>query len=163
MIYRQFYQSPIGELCLLASDCGLLGVYFVGQKYYERGYDSVEIVEQPTPILDVTRDWLYRYFAGDNPTVSDLVLAPSGTTFQHNVWSVLRAISYGETRTYGQIANELGYKSARAIGGAVGKNPLSIIIPCHRIIGSDGSLTGYAGGVDRKIWLLNQEQALYKK
>ena len=113
--------------------------------------------------MDATRDWLYRYFAGDNPTVSDLVLAPSGTTFQHNVWSVLRAISYGETRTYGQIANELGYKSARAIGGAVGKNPLSIIIPCHRIIGSDGSLTGYAGGVDRKIWLLNQEQALYKK
>ena len=159
MLYRQFYQSPVGKLSLLASKQGLLGVYFIGQQYFERGNESVEIAEQTTSILETTKEWLSQYFSGMNPSLSDLILAPSGSDFQHKVWTALLEIPYGQTITYGDLADKLGCKSAQAIGGAVGKNPLSIIIPCHRVLGSDGSLTGYAGGLEKKKWLLDLEKA----
>ncbi len=102
--------------------------------------------------------WLDDYFAGRKPDLHRLRLAPHGTAFQHQVWSALAAIPYGQTTTYGQLAAALNFKSAQAIGSAVGKNPLSIIVPCHRVLGADGSLIGYAGGIERKAALLELEK-----
>ena len=110
-----------------------------------------------------TNNWLNRYFAGENPAISELALAPIGGTFRQEVWRLLCEIPYGEVTTYGEIARKVAEKllktnmSAQAVGGAVGHNPVSIVIPCHRVVGTNGSLTGYAGGVDKKIWLLTHE------
>ncbi|MGT2907662.1 methylated-DNA--[protein]-cysteine S-methyltransferase [Streptococcus dentiloxodontae] len=157
MLRKQFYNSPLGQMILLADDAGLLGVYFAGQKYELRGYEDREIAVQSNDMLDRAKSWLTAYFAAQNPDLSDLVLTPTGTDFQHKVWAALAEVPYGQTVTYGQLADSLKCKSAQAIGGAVGKNPLSIIVPCHRVLGADGKLTGYAGGLERKIWLLEHE------
>lgn len=152
------YESPLGKILLAADDAGLMGTWFYGQRYFARGLEHAEkSAEAEAPMLATVRFWLDAYFAGERPGVAGLPLAPRGTTFQLRVWDTLLSIPYGETRTYGELAAVLG-SSPRAVGAAVGKNPISVIIPCHRVVGADGSLTGYAGGLERKQALLEIEQ-----
>lgn len=161
MQYTAVYQSPLGEILLAADDAGLTGLWFEGQKYYACGLDK-EHEEKETPVLRDTRRFLDIYFSGKEPGFT-IPLHTAGTPFQMAVWEILRRIPYGETVSYGEIARELarGQKNpgalARAVGGAVGHNRISILIPCHRILGAGGSLTGYAGGIDRKRKLLDLE------
>lgn len=155
------YASPLGTLTLASDGTAVCGLWLAGQKYHggsvpapmERDDDAAGFAE--------LRAWLDAYFAGKRPSPASVPLAPIGSEFRQAVWRRLLAIPYGETTTYGTIANELeaerGKASALAVGGAVGHNPISIIIPCHRVVGADGSLTGYAGGLDRKTWLLEHE------
>ena len=150
-------------MLLAASDGGLVGAWFYGQRYFARGLEGAEKnaeagASADSPVLLAARCWLDAYFAGRRPGVAGLPLAPRGTAFQRRVWDALLAIPYGETRTYGELAAELG-SSPRAVGSAVGRNPISVIVPCHRVLGADGSLTGYAGGLDRKRALLALECA----
>ena len=150
--------TPLGKLLLARTAKGLAGVWFEGQKHHP---EPLTIARRPDDaLLRRTADLLHDYFAGKD-VVFDVPLDLQGTPFQRSVWMTLLAIPEGQTRTYGEIAKSLGSASAvRAVGGAVGRNPVSVIVPCHRVIGSDGSLTGYAGGVERKRALLELEQAL---
>lgn len=150
MFYKTDYNSPLGNITLCSDGSNLVGVWFDGQKYF------ASTVKEMTEKNDLTifsnvKNWLDRYFTGQNPKISELPLAPIGNEFRQAVWKLLCEIPYGETTTYGEIAKRLGKPmSAQAVGGAVGHNPISIIIPCHRVIGKNGSLTGYAGGIDKK-------------
>ena len=160
------YESPLGRMLLAADGDGLTGAWFYGQRYFARGLEGAEKNAErgasfDSPVLLAARHWLDAYFAGGRPDVADVPLTPRGTAFQRRVWDALLAIPYGETRTYGELAAELG-SSPRAVGTAVGKNPISVIVPCHRVLGADGSLTGYAGGLARKQALLKLEQAIGK-
>lgn len=151
------YESPLGRMLLAADDVGVTGAWFYGQRYFAHGLgDDGESARYEAPALLAARRWLDAYFAGERPDVTDVPLAPRGTAFQSRVWDVLRDVPYGETRTYGEIAAGLG-SSARAVGAAVGRNPVSVIVPCHRVLGADGSLVGYAGGLERKRALLELE------
>ena len=150
--------SPLGMLTVAAEDGRLTALVINGQKYAERHIKG-EGEERETPLLQDTRRWLERYFRGENPDASLLPLAPKGTDFQKRVWEKLRSIPYGETVSYGTLAAELG-SSPRAVGAAVGRNPISVIIPCHRVLAADGGLTGYAGGLENKEKLLKLEGAL---
>lgn len=157
-----YYNSPLGPVILTAKGGALTGLWFLGQKDMPKEYIGAAPTEDEPAVLTETRLWLDRYFAGEKPSISTLKLAPEGSAFRRRVWDILCTIPYGETFTYGQIAKMLeaesgGKMSAQAVGGAVGHNPISIIIPCHRVIGSDGSLTGYAGGLERKTALLHLE------
>ena len=154
------YASPVGELTLASDGTALTGLWLEGQKYFG-GTSGEELVPgQPDlPVFQAARAWLDRYFAGEKPSPAELPLAPAGTPFQRAVWEKLQAIPCGAVTTYGTLARELGGSSPRAVGSAVGRNPISIIIPCHRVVGADGSLTGYAGGLERKLWLLRHEGA----
>ena len=163
MIYKTHYDSPLGGILLSADDKGLTGLWFDGQKYFAYGLTESETCEeQENSTLTEENLWMYIYFSGKEPDF-DLPISLSGTDFQKKVWGILCAIPYGKTMTYGQIAAQLAaeqgaaHMSAQAVGGAVGHNPLSIIVPCHRVVGTNGSLTGYAGGIDRKIKLLALE------
>ena len=161
MIYKTHYDSPLGGMLLSAGDKGLTGLWFDGQKYFAYGLAEA-CEEQENSILTEAKRWLDIYFSGKEPEF-DLPISLSGTDFQKKVWGILCTIPYGKTMTYGQIAVQLAaeqgaaHMSAQAVGGAVGHNPLSIIVPCHRVVGTNGSLTGYAGGIDRKIKLLTLE------
>lgn len=156
-IYTTTLSTPPGPLILAATDQGLCGVYFEGQKHMpdRRGW-----MEDRSRFTD-SLEQLQAYFAGQRQRF-DLPLFPvSGTEFQRAVWKALQDIDPGKTCTYGQLAQRLGKPAAvRAVGAAVGRNPLSIIVPCHRVVGGNGSLTGYAGGIDRKAWLLRHEGVL---
>ncbi len=156
LLYKIVYQTPIGPMSLIADDQALLGAYFVGQKHYEKGFETSRFIKEVNRPLTQALVWLDAYFKGEMAELP--ALAPTGTPFQTRVWERLSAIPIGETVTYGQLAQTLKYKSAQAIGGAVGRNPLSLFIPCHRVLGASGQLTGYAGGLDKKIWLLTHEQ-----
>lgn len=162
MQYTSQYHSPLGEILIAADDIGLTGLWFVGQKYYALYLDK-ENQEQETQILKDTKRWLDIYFSGQEPSFK-LPLHFTGTDFQNEVWEILYSIPYGKTMTYGEIANILAKRkglermSAQAVGGAVGHNEISIIVPCHRVVGSQGSLTGYAGGIDKKVSLLKLEK-----
>lgn len=158
MYYRQLYESPLGPLSLVASEKGLRGIWFVGQQHAEKGI-SGSVFEQPHPILDLTERALTAYFAGREVDWSPIPLDLQGTAFQLSVWRLLETIPYGQTTTYGQLAQRLGISSSQAVGGAVGRNPFLILIPCHRVVGQKGQLTGYAGGLDKKEWLLSHERA----
>lgn len=156
------YESPIGMLTLTAEGDALTGLWIEGQKYFMAGIRERSDCRAFCGGLDKACRWLDRYFSGERPVPSELDLRPSGTAFQRMVWERLCRIPWGETVSYGTIAREIagqtGRKaSAQAVGGAVGHNPISIIIPCHRVVGAGGSLTGYAGGLDRKVWLLERE------
>ena len=156
------YESPLGKMLLAADDTALTGAWFYGQRYFACGLEGAEKnagtgAPADSPVLLAARCWLDAYFAGERPGVADVPLAPRGTAFQRRAWDALLAIPYGETRTYGELAAELG-SSPRAVGTAVGKNPVSVIVPCHRVLGADGSLTGYAGGLQRKRALLEFER-----
>lgn len=156
------YASPVGKLTLAAADDGLKGLWIEGQKYFAGTLDA-PMEEGENQHLADARRWLDAYFAGERPGLDRLTLAPIGSEFRQIVWQLLCQIPLGEVRTYGQLAQEAAKRlgrarmSAQATGGAVGHNPISIIIPCHRVVGADGSLTGYAGGLDKKRALLEHE------
>lgn len=159
MMVKTDYASPLGTLTLASDGEAIIGLWIEGQKYFAAGIPTNLPVCDDLPVFLQARDWLDRYFAGKRPAANELPLAPQGSAFRQSVWRILCEIPYGQTVTYGEIAKRLSCKSAQAVGGAVGHNPISIIIPCHRVLGGDGSLTGYAGGVERKIWLLRHEGA----
>ena len=158
MTYIQHYNSPLGDILLAADEIGLTGVWLDSQKYFA-GTLPQELIERETPVLAEAERWLDVYFSGWEPDFTP-PLHPTGSAFRHAVWDILLQIPYGQTMTYGAIAQQLagtGRMSAQAVGGAVGHNPISIIVPCHRVVGTDGSLTGYAGGLTKKITLLKLE------
>ena len=161
MIFIQHYDSPLGAILLAADETGLTGLWFDGQKYFARDLPA-ERVEQNTPTLSEVKRWLDIYFTGKEPDFMP-PLHPIGSAFCRSVWDILLRIPYGQTTTYGEIARQLAEKqgrpriAAQAVGGAVGHNKISIIIPCHRVVGTNGSLTGYAGGIDKKVKLLEWE------
>lgn len=167
MIFTTNYDSPIGELLLAEQDGRLIGLWMKGQKYYLSSIKEKMEMRPDSRTLLQTSQWLDQYFAGANPALSLLPLAPIGSAFRKSVWDILCQIPYGATTTYGAIsqviAGQMGlaHMSAQAVGGAVAHNPISIIIPCHRVVGTNGSLTGYAGGLEKKKWLLTHEGALH--
>ncbi len=163
MQYTSRYQSPLGGIFLAADELGLTGLWFEGQKYFALYLDR-EHEEKELPLFDLVKSWLDIYFSGQNPNFT-VPLHFTGTDFQREVWEILCEIPYGKTMTYGEIARRLAeqrgvkHMSAQAVGGAVGHNAISIIVPCHRVVGARGSLTGYAGGIDKKKMLLALEKA----
>ena len=163
MVFTQHYASPLGDILLAADEIGLIGLWFDGQKYFARDLPA-EHTEQETCVLTEAKRWLDVYFDGRKPDFTP-PLHPIGSAFRQSVWEILLQIPYGETMTYGEIARRLAEKqglsqmSAQAVGGAVGHNEVSIIIPCHRVVGTNGSLTGYAGGIGKKVKLLELEHA----
>ena len=163
MQYTTTYHSPIGGILLAADKTGLTGLWFDGEKFYAHNLDP-DHEEREIPVLSDTKHWLDLYFSGREPDFMP-PLHVTGSPFQMEVWEILRKIPYGETTTYGEIARQiavkrgLAHRSAQAVGGAVGHNEISIIIPCHRVVGTNKSLTGYAGGIDKKTALLKLEGA----
>lgn len=158
MFYRTEIPSPLGPITLASDGQNLAGLWFQGQKYFGGRLLDQAQSQADLPVFRLVQDWLHRYFAGEAPSSAQLPLAPQGTPFRQAVWDILRRIPYGQTATYGAIARELGSeKASQAVGSAVGRNPISLIIPCHRVVGATGSLTGYAGGIEKKIWLLKLE------
>ena len=163
MQYQNTYHSPVGEMLLAADDEGLAGIWFRGARYFGRGLEPGG-KEGENSILKEAKRWLDCYFSGHDPEFQ-LPIHWRGSPFQQTVWGLLQQIPYGATVTYGElsahVAKQLGQTrmSAQAVGGAVARNPISILVPCHRVVGSDGGLTGYAGGLDRKRQLLAFEAA----
>ncbi len=163
MQYTHCCPSPLGNIFMAADDEGITGLWLEGQKYFALGLDK-NSEKKSLPVFDLAGEWLDVYFSGREPSFTP-PLHLAGTPFQREVWSILLSIPYGKTVTYGQIASIIAKKrglsrmSAQAVGGAVGHNPIAIIVPCHRVIGADGSLTGYAGGIDKKAALLALERA----
>ena len=162
MLYTSHYASPLGGMTLVSDGTALVGLYFDGQKYAAEGLDATR-TQKNLPIFEEARRWLDVYFSGRKPDFTPPT-APAGTAFQQSVWEILRTIPYGQTVTYGAIARRIEQNtgcrmSAQAVGGAVGRNPISILIACHRVVGTNGSLTGYAGGIDKKERLLRWEGA----
>ena len=161
--YTSVYSSELGDILLAADEIGLTGLWFFGQSYFADTLPA-EQVAQETPILAQAREWLDEYFSGKEPDFTP-TLHPIGSPFRQEVWRILLQIPYGQTMTYGEIARQMEklqnrpHMSAQAVGGAVGHNGISIIIPCHRVVGTKGSLTGYAGGLDKKMALLELEHA----
>ena len=161
MIYTCTYLSPLGNVLLAADEIGLTGLWFEGQKYFANTLLD-ERISQETPVLKEAKRWLDIYFSGKEPEFTP-PLHPTGSAFRQAVWQILLQIPYGQTVTYGEIASKIAEMknisrmSAQAVGGAVGHNEVSVIIPCHRVVGANGSLTGYAGGIDKKIALLQLE------
>jgi methylated-DNA--[protein]-cysteine S-methyltransferase len=164
MYYKTSYKSKLGNIIIAACEDALIGLWIEGQKYEYKTVPKEDIIENDHYfILVETKKWLDDYFNNLKPDIKRLSLSPIGTNFQKDVWQILMEIPYGSVITYNDIAKKIAQKygmekmSAQAVGGAVGHNPISIIIPCHRVVGSNGSLTGYAGGIDRKIALLTHE------
>ena len=178
MYYSAKYESPLGEIMIAADGTGIVGLWLEGQKYFEdmgdakataiakaEGFACAESEQSPgaREVLEKAGSWLDRYFNKEEPDIGELPLAPIGSEFRQVVWQILREIPSGQTTTYGEIAKKVARRmgkktmSAQAVGGAVGHNPISIIIPCHRVVGANGSFTGYAGGIDKKIELLKLE------
>lgn len=159
MEYTGHYDSPLGAMTLAGDGEALTGLWFDGQKYFGRTIRG-DSVEKQLPVFEQTECWLDLYFSGKPPEFTP-PLNLRGTAFQRAVWEILMTVPFGETVTYGQIARRLagpaGRLSAQAVGGAVGRNPVLLIVPCHRVIGADGSLTGYAAGTERKKRLLAME------
>ena len=163
MYYFSEFELPVGKYRIVSDGESIVGMWSVGQKY-DRSSMTADMEENDNlPVFIQTKNWLDRYFAGEKMEIHELSLAPQGNEFQKLVWKYLCDIPYGETTTYGEIAKKVARDmgrermSAQAVGGTVGRNPIGIIIPCHRVIGKDGSLTGYAGGLDIKVKLLTLE------
>ncbi len=165
MYFKTTYSSPVGIITLASDGESLVGLWIKGQKYHGGSISEAMTDKGGLPIFSAAKKWLDRYFAGQKPEVSELSLAPIGSDFRREVWQILCEIPYGEVIAYGEIAKKIAKKSGKsgmspqAVGGAVGHNPISIIIPCHRVVGGNGSLTGYAGGINTKIKLLELEGA----
>ncbi len=163
MFYKTDYNSPIGNITLGADENNIVGLWMEGQKYFGDTVKGEMHKNDNLPIFLTTKKWLDRYFKGEKPEIAELPLAPIGGEFRQTVWKFLCEIPYGQVITYGEIAKKIAQKrglnrmSAQAVGGAVGHNPISLIIPCHRVVGTNGSLTGYSGGLDKKIRLLEFE------
>lgn len=159
-VYTWQCDSPLGEIYLAAEEACLIGLWFKGQRFFAKGLPERTVCRE-TPILRETVEALEGYFHGER--LQKLPpLHPSGSAFQKSVWRLLLQIPYGQTSTYGALSEKLCAQgicsSARAVGNAVGQNPISVLIPCHRVLGADGTLTGYAGGLERKKWLLQHEK-----
>lgn len=156
------YESPIGQLTLAAGEDGLKGLWIKGQKYFGGGLHT-PLEPGGNAFIEQAFTWLDEYFAGKDPSLDSLTLAPMGSEFRQVVWRLLYEIPLGQVQTYGDLTKEAARRmgkekmSAQAVGGAVGHNPISIIIPCHRVVGTNGNLTGYAGGISKKLWLLKHE------
>ena len=163
MYYSTTYPSLVGTITLACDGKNLVGLWVAGQKYHGDTIPEAMLENNDMPIFDAAKKWLDRYFAGERPDISELPLAPIGSEFRQGVWDILCEIPYGKVITYGDISKRMAAKmnkesvSSQAVGGAVGHNPISIIIPCHRVVGSNGSLTGYAGGIHTKVKLLELE------
>ena len=163
MYYSTTCPSPIGRITLASDGERLVGLWMEGQKYFGDTIPEAMVEKEDVPLFTAAKKWLERYFAGEKPTPSELPLAPIGGEFRQGVWSILQEIPYGEVITYGDIAKKMAAKmgrehmSSQAVGGAVGHNPISSIIPCHRVVGSGGSLTGFSAGVETKRKLLEWE------
>ena len=161
-MFERIIQTPLGEVRLRSDGKSLTGLWFVGQVNDAKYNRDIEIKDD-LPIFEQVETWLESYFSGKQTPIT-IPLQPKGTNFQERVWQMLQEISYGETMTYGEIAQRIAKEkgvvtySAQSVGQAVGKNPISILIPCHRVLGKNGTLTGYAGGVHRKEQLLNLER-----
>ena len=167
ILARATIETPLGPMLALGSDAGLCALEFTGPKKrmtklearLKRHFPPHEVVDGDAAVIKRTRRWLKEYFAGADAEVGDLPLDLHGADFERRVWRALLRIPAGETRSYGSLAKALGNPgAARAVGMANGANPIAIIVPCHRVIGSSGSLTGYGGGLDRKTWLLDHER-----
>ena len=163
MYYLTKYNSSlIGPVTIASDGKNIVGLWLDGQKYHSATISGDMIEKDDLPVFTKAKTWLDKYFAGKKPPISELPLAPAGSDFRKAVWDILLEIPYGQCITYGDIAKRLAAESkqnvsAQAVGGAVGHNPISVIIPCHRVVGADGSLTGYAGGLDKKTALLKHE------
>ena len=163
-IYTHNYQSPLGEIVIASDDTAITGLWLVGQRHFDIEVEGC-ITDKDLPIFDEVSHWLDIYFTGNNPGEIPAVHM-NGTLFQLEVWQILQTIPYGKLITYREIAELIAKKrgitkmSARAVGNAIGRNPISILVPCHRVVGSDGKMTGYAGGIERKVKLLKLENAL---
>lgn len=163
MYYSTGYSSPVGTITLACSGGSLAGLWTEGQKYHGDTIPEAMTENNDAPIFGVVKKWLDRYFAGERPDIAGLPLSPAGGEFRQSVWKILCGIPYGKVITYGDIAKRIAAKtgkanmSSQAVGGAVGHNPISIIIPCHRVVGSNGSLTGFSGGIQMKVKLLELE------
>ncbi len=160
--YTMTYASPIGKLTIAGDFDGITGLWIENQKYFgdEQGFETQGNMP---PVFEKTREWLDLYFSGKEPDFM-IPLHAKGSVFREAVWEILCTIPFGSVLTYGEIAKRLEKSSgkrvsAQAVGGAVGHNPISILIPCHRVVGTNGSLTGYAGGIGKKVWLLTLEGA----
>lgn len=161
MQYTNHYESPIGGITMGSDGESLIGLWFEGGKFF---CDTIsqETQEKDLPVFEQTRRWLDLYFKGEIPDFTPSLLV-KGSDFRQAVWKILMDIPYGQTVTYGEIAKKMEKQagtrmSAQAVGGAVGHNPFSILVPCHRVVGTNGNLTGYAGGIDRKYALLTLEK-----
>ncbi|QQO07717.1 methylated-DNA--[protein]-cysteine S-methyltransferase [Breznakiella homolactica] len=165
MFYSTYYVSPLGPFMLGSDGSNLVGLWMEGQKYFGGTVTDKMEEKDNLPAFSMTKKWLDKYFSGKKPAAADLPLAPRGGEFRRAVWDILCGIPYGEVTTYGKISEIMAKKmnkatmAGQAVGGAVGHNPIAIIIPCHRVVGSKGSLTGYAGGIEKKIKLLELEGA----
>lgn len=163
MFYKTDYTSPIGGIMLASDGKNIVGLWLEGQKYFADTVEEEMFQKDNLVVFKKAKEWLDRYFRGEKPEITELPLAPIGGEFRQAVWKILCEIPYGQVMTYGEIAQRIAKKrgvkcmSSQAIGGAVGHNPISLIIPCHRVVGTNGSLTGYAGGLDKKIKLLRLE------
>ena len=172
-LYRTVLPTPLGDMLALSSDAGLCALEFTTVKARPRGEERLsrltarlgrwfpphQIVERETAVIARTRRWLEEYYAGRAADISEIRLDMRGAPFERRVWTALQAIPAGQTTSYGAIAQALASPGAsRAVGAANGANPIAIIVPCHRVVGSSGSLTGYGGGLDRKTWLIDHER-----
>ena len=157
MYYSTNYESPLGEMLIVSDGEAICGVWFYGQKHFKSTVIGKTIHDDDLSIFKKAKQWFEDYFNGKNPQIN-FQLKPEGSKFRQKVWKILSEIPYGETLTYGEMASQISPNmSAQAVGGAVGRNPISILIPCHRVLGSDRKLTGYAAGLDKKIELLKIE------
>lgn len=163
MFYFTEYTSPVGLLTIACNDHSICGLWLEGQKYFSGALPEIPTRNDNAAVLRHACLWLDEYFTGKNPPISQLPLNPAGSKFRQAVWQCLCAVPYGQITTYGKIADKVAdmldktAMSPQAVGGAVGHNPISIIIPCHRVVGANANLTGYAGGIEKKLWLLNHE------
>ena len=166
MDFTHRFNSPLGGITMASDGEALTGLWFDGQKYFAASLEK-EHEERMLPVFDLADKWLNLYFSGSEPGFLPPLLMRT-TEFRKTVWEILLSIPYGKTMTYGEIADriaagrELSRMSAQAVGGAVAHNAISLMIPCHRVVGMDGSLTGYAGGLEKKIWLLEMENTSKK-
>ena len=159
MYYHTNYNSPLGKMLFVSDGEAICGVWFHNQKFFKSTIDE-SVRKDDLEVFVQLKSWFDDYFRGLNPQIN-FKLKPDGSEFRKKVWKILCEIPYGQTLTYGQIASKISKTmSAQAVGGAVGHNPISILIPCHRVLGANGKLTGYAGGLDKKIELLKLEKIL---
>jgi len=165
MYYWITYESPVGNMMVVCDGKqeNITGLWIEGQKYFQSTLSGEPVCGENIAVLQRAKGWLDAYFAGKKPAISALPLKPEGSRFRQSVWKILCEIPYGSVTAYGEIAKQMALNmgvetmSAQAVGGAVAHNPISVIIPCHRVVGTNGSLTGYAGGIDKKIKLLEHE------
>ncbi|USS93076.1 methylated-DNA--[protein]-cysteine S-methyltransferase [Fructilactobacillus ixorae] len=158
MLVQQTYHSPLGAITLASTKNALVGLWFQDQRYYGAHYQLNQIPSRLTKPIRLAENWLNQYFAGQNPNPGVVPFQLEVTPFQKRVLTALQQVPYGTTTTYGDLAMVVSTPAARAVGNAIGHNPISLLIPCHRVLGKHGQLTGYTGGLERKRALLQQEQ-----